>query len=299
MTNAKPYSNVHSQILGEVGQIPDTRKALFTTIEKALNRPLVTFFTSFGWPVSIDDDDADMLQSVLSGLDLSNGFALLINSPGGDGLAAERIINVCRSYSGTDEYWAIVVGKAKSAATIICLGASKIYMAPMSELGPVDPQIFRVEDGQRKIFSAHSLVASYNKLFNGATKSKGRLEPYLQQLAYFDAREIAKFNSLIELSGDISCKCLANGMLKGTSKTKIKEKIKLFLDPAAGTVAHGRPIYMDEAKHAGLTIVDLDVKGSLWRQLYELYVRTDKFVSREVACKAVESKKVAFHVPAQ
>lgn len=58
---------------------------------------------------------------------------------------------MCRSYSGTDEFVAIVAGKAKSAATMICMGSSKIMMAAPSELGPVDPQIIREEDGQRKI----------------------------------------------------------------------------------------------------------------------------------------------------
>ena len=60
----------------------------------------------------------------------------MINSPGGSGLAAERMINVLRSYSGIGEYWAIVPAKAKSAATMVCLGASKILMGPASELGP-------------------------------------------------------------------------------------------------------------------------------------------------------------------
>lgn len=79
-------------------------------------------------------------------MDLSKGLIIMINSPGGDGLAAERIINVCRSYSGTGEYQVIVPGKAKSAATMVCFGASAIYMSPTSELGPVDPQIVIVDN---------------------------------------------------------------------------------------------------------------------------------------------------------
>jgi len=52
---------------------------------------------------------------------------------GGDTLAGERVVNICRAYSGTGDYWALVPGRAKSAATIICMGASKIIMAaPLS-----------------------------------------------------------------------------------------------------------------------------------------------------------------------
>lgn len=296
---AKPTknTNVHTQSMQEEIQGPETRKHLFEEIEKIIDRPIVSFFTSFLYPESIDDEDADMLQSVLSQLDLSKGFALLINSPGGDGLAAERIINVCRSYSDTNEYWAVVVGKSKSAGTMVCMGASKIMMAPMSELGPVDPQIFKIEDDQRKIFSAHSLVSTYDKLFKGAARAKGNLQPYLQQLAHFDVRDIARYRSLIDLADDIAVKSLKNGMLSGTSENVIKNKIKVFLDPSAGTLSHGRPIYLDEAKSSGINIEELDVKSSLWGLLYELYVRTDRFVSRG-ASKAVESKQESFHTPA-
>ena len=57
--------------------------------------------------------DAEMLENVLRGEDLSNGIALLISSPGGFALAAERMIRILRSYSGTNEYWAIVPGKGE------------------------------------------------------------------------------------------------------------------------------------------------------------------------------------------
>ena len=296
MAKLNKSDNIHAQILEESGQSPATRAHLFLEIEKLIGRPLVSFFTSFHFPVSIDDGDADIIQSMLSQLDLTNGLALLINSPGGDGLAAERIINVCRSYSGTNEYWTIVMGKSKSAATMVCLGSSKIMMAPPSELGPVDPQIIRTEDGEKKHFSAYSLVSTYDKLFRGATQSKGNLEPYIQQLAHFDAREIATFRSMIDLSDDIALKTLGSGMMAGASKKDIKKKIKMFLDPAAGTMSHGRPIYEDEAKSAGLNIADIDVRSPLWKLLYELYVRTDRYVSADAA-KAVESKIEAFQVP--
>jgi ClpP class serine protease len=116
---------VLAQILTEQNQAAATRRPILAELEKELGRPVVSFFTSFFYPVGIEDEDADMLEGILQRLDLSEGLALIINSPGGSGLAAERIINVCRSYSDTDEYWAIVPNKAKSAATMVCFGASK------------------------------------------------------------------------------------------------------------------------------------------------------------------------------
>ncbi|CAI8014650.1 Uncharacterized protein mlr3804 [Geodia barretti] len=142
-------------------------------------------------PVALGDEDVEMVEGLLRTLNLSNGIAIVINSPGGSGLAAERMINLLRSYSGTGEYWAIVPGKAKSAATMVCLGASKILMGPASELGPVDPQ----QLVRGKFVSVHHIIDSYHKLFRGAVKAKGNLEPYLQQLSNYDAREIVSLET--------------------------------------------------------------------------------------------------------
>lgn len=230
-------------------------------------------------------------------MDLSNGLALMVSSPGGDGLAAERIVNTCRAYSGTGDYWVIVPGKAKSAATIICMGASKIMMSSSSELGPVDPQILRIEDGRRKVFSAHNIVSSYDKLFNEAVSGTGRLEPYLQQLEHFDDRDITTYRSLIKLSEDISIKILRSGMMKNLNEADVRDKIKVFLIPDAGTLIHGRPIYLEEVSSCGLKTETLDVKDSLWRSVYDLYTRTEWFVSLQVG-KAVESEKESFYAQA-
>ncbi len=288
--------NIHSQIQQETLQSGRTREHLFPKIEKYLEgRRLVTFFTSFSYPVQIDDDDVDMLQSVLQQLDLSKGLALMIGSPGGDGLAAERIVNACKAYSGTDDYWALVPGKAKSAATMICLGASKILMAPPSELGPVDPQVPVMVDGRWQYFSAHGLVNGYDDLFTKAVRTKGRLEPFIQQLDHYDARNINNYKSAISLSEDITLKLLKKGMMKRKSISTIKKDIKVFLDPAAGTLAHGRPIFVQEAKGCGIIIDELDVNSTLWKEMYQLYSRTDQYVSRQVA-KVVESRADSFFV---
>lgn len=292
--------HVYAEINAEMHQQPETRRKFFNKIEhfsELDGRTLVTFFTSFNHPVQMEDADCDALEAMLQKADLKKGLALMVSSPGGNGLAAERIVNVCRAYSGTKDYWAIVPGKAKSAGTIVCMGASKILMSCSSELGPVDPQIFTVEDGRGKAFSLHNLVQTYKKLFNGAAKTKGRLEPYLQQLSKYDSREIATYEALIQLANDIAQKVLSTGMMKGQTSAAIKRKIEIFLNPAAGTLAHGRPIFVAEAKRCGLNCDEIDVKSDLWQAIYELYVRTNAFVSNSF-CKTIESSQGAFHAPA-
>ena len=281
------------KIIIEEQQRHETRRALFSGLEKKIERPVISFFTSFTMPVMIDDSDADMLEGVLRKTDLSKGFALFISSPGGDGLASERIINLCRSYSGTGEYWAIVPGKAKSAATMICFGASKIIMGSSSELGPIDPQINISENGVWERFSVYNLIEGYNDLFNRAVKEKGNLHPYMQQLEKYDERKIKEWKAARDLSEDIAIRSLSTGMLKGKSEKDIKEKIEIFLTPKR-TKTHGRPIYRDEASSCcGLAIEAVDVKDKFWEVAYELYIRSNNYVSK-LASKCIESKSLSF-----
>ncbi|MGH2904156.1 MAG: SDH family Clp fold serine proteinase [Solirubrobacteraceae bacterium] len=285
---------VYDRVLEEVGQGHATRKELFKQLEVHLEPPVVSVFTSFRYPVMLQDDDADMLEGVLQSLDLSKGLALVISSPGGDGLAAERIVNMCRSYSGTGEFWAIVPGKAKSAATIVCFGASKITMGPTSELGPVDPQL---NEGQN-VFSVYNLVASYEDLFQRAVNdTSGNMHPYLQQLEHYDEREIAEMRAAIELSKDIAARLLGSGMMGSKSGKAITSKIKMFLTPEQ-TKAHGRPIYRDEAAKCGLNIERAEPDSDYWSAVYALYIRSNNLV-QTAASKCIESAEHSYTAGAQ
>lgn len=268
-----------------------TRKKLYSQIEKMLGIPIVSYFTSFHAPVVIDDSDVKMMEDVLQKTDVRGGFALMISSPGGSGLAAERLVNLCRAYSGNDGYWAIVPGKAKSAATMICLGAHKILMGPSSELGPVDPQVVETDDDgtSQKVYAAHNLVESYQSLFNRATRTKGNLQPYLQQLAHYDERDIQEYRTAIDLAEDIAVRSLRTGMMSDKTESAIRKKIELFLSPKK-TKAHGRPICRDEADRCGLTVEPMDAKSDLWSLIYELYFRLDSLVSSDYV-KMIETGK--------
>ncbi len=283
---------VYQQVLTEQNQGHETRKHLFVKLEEELQMPVVSFFTSFYYPVMIEDTDAAMLEGLLQKLDLSNGLALVINSPGGIGISAERIINICKSYSGKESFIAIVPGKAKSAATMVCLGAEAIYMSKTSELGPIDPQILIQKEKKKFNVALCNLVSSYKELFAKATSTKGNLQPYLQQLANYDSREIKEYETAIELAEDVAIRALEHGMMKGLTKKEIKDKIKVFLTPEK-TKSHGKSIFHNEAKACGLKIKLMENNSDLWKLSYELYVRTDNFTKAN-SVKCLECKDHSF-----
>jgi hypothetical protein len=65
---------------------------------------------------------------------------LLISSPGGRIEPAFQISKICKAFAHQN-FIAAVPRAAKSAATLIALGADKIHMGIMGELGPIDPQL--------------------------------------------------------------------------------------------------------------------------------------------------------------
>ncbi len=290
--NRKP---IFSRIQDEQGQTHGTRVAIFERLEQLLQRKVMTCFTSFRHPVELDDGDADMIEEVLRHTDLSQGLALIISSPGGDGLAAERIINLCRSLSGTGEFVAIVPARAMSAATLVCFGASEIMMSPSSQLGPVDPQIAVEIDGQQRLMSAHTLVDSYTELFHGAVNTNGHMDPYVQQLNKYDYRSVQVYKQLINLSKKMAVKSLKSGMMRRIREQDIPKKIQRFLDPKH-TLSHGRPIFRDDARQCGLRITDADARGEMWNSVYELYMRTNLFVSGRVG-KCIETASTSMFAP--
>jgi ATP-dependent protease ClpP protease subunit len=280
-----------ARVGGEVSQRWELRKELIRKIGQRLKGKVVVYLTSFySEDVMIHDKDAEMLENILSVEHDGGRILLIVNSPGGSGLAAERIVNVCRAYSGGD-FEVIVPHMAKSAASVICFGASRIHMSRTAELGPVDPQLKYTDDaGQEQWISAAEYVRSYDELMEKAVSGQAkRLETVIQQLARYDARQIEKLRSAQALSENISIKLLKSGMMFRHSEAMIKARISPFLIQQH-TAAHGRMISMDEAKSCGLRVKEIPLRSDLWGWIWELYIRADWALSTR-CIKILESDR--------
>lgn len=69
---------------------------------------------------------------------------LVIDSPGGDIDAAYSLIEIIRSHCKSLEV--VVPLWAKSAATLVCLAANKIFLTTIAELGPLDTQVWEPKE---------------------------------------------------------------------------------------------------------------------------------------------------------
>jgi len=164
MASKKFYENTFKNVRSEINQAPELRQPFIKEIEKHRGgRTVVSFFMSFHGQYVLSQADADQFEEILCNSKIDKGITLILDAPGGDGLAAERIIQICRSYSKGD-FETVVPSRAKSAATMICLGSDRILMSPTSELGPIDPQIYYDLTGKgedEQLIAAHSVTTTY------------------------------------------------------------------------------------------------------------------------------------------
>ena len=89
---------------------------------------------------TLSSSEADRIYEALAGSKGDRDILLILNNLGGHIESAYLISQTCKK-STAQRFMVAVPRKAKSAATLLALGADEIHMGIMSELGPIDPQI--------------------------------------------------------------------------------------------------------------------------------------------------------------
>lgn len=219
-------------------------------IEAITKRRTIAYFAAqVDSPLAyINDNDPFQIENILRLPDDYDGLDLILNSGGGYALSAERIINVCKTYvvkNNLKEFRVIVPRAAKSAATIVALGADKTLLCDNAELGPVDPQLVLVGDNGRPFTKpAYLLQQAVDQLLKDSESADpSQVQKYtifLQQYNY-DIYTTAK--NELGLSQNIVEKIFNSK--KDKFPTLTKEAFEIFEDPKK-TFAHGRLIGIDD-----------------------------------------------------
>lgn len=91
---------------------------------------------------SIHTSDLDAVYSALASENASHNkdVFLLLLCRGGSIEPAYQISKICKAFA-KERFVVVVPRQAKSAATLIALGADEIHMGPLGQLGPIDPQL--------------------------------------------------------------------------------------------------------------------------------------------------------------
>lgn len=201
---------------------------------------------------------------------------VILQTPGGDIDAAYLIIKLLKQKAKTLNIFVPLF--AKSAGTLICLAADKLYLADLSELGPLDTQIPEARDGspveyisalngfkaleQVQVHSLETLDVTTKLLL---TRSGLRMAEAIRLAAEFtgqtsgslyaklDPMRIGEYARALEVGEQYGIKVLM--VYKGWPKDKAKQAINSLVK---GYPHHGYVIDSDELAKLGLASESID-----------------------------------------
>jgi ClpP class serine protease len=247
------------------------RQNLIRTIEEEIDSALVTYTANLGSPGSgIMVQDAALFEDVLRSVSTKKKGVLMLTSAGGDSNAAEKLMQMCRKRF--DEGFQIIVPfYAKSAATLMCLGADKIMMGYGAELGPVDPQVQMIGSATMMI-PARAYIDGLEDI-RQKVLAGDPVSLYYGMLQQVRPEYLVICQNAIDDSRATAERWLTSYMLKH-DPTQAKQ-VASWLCDGKKYKSHGKPIEFVEVRdELKLNVEELNNMTPLWQKIWELYIRS-------------------------
>ena len=231
--------------------------------------------------VEIDVDDVLSFHEILDGVPAGASIGLLLNSIGGSIDVAEKLVQMLRQRTSPigvavrGNLQVIVPDHAKSAATLVAIGADEILMSSSSELGPTDPYIRVKENGQEILYSAFDYVDAYEKAHKDC-RDNPNSDAFGDILREFDVVLVEVMRKTIARARQVTEQILlARGGLNATmAATKLTDR-DLF-------PSHAQMIGFRKAREIGLDFVKyIDSTEPLWRMYWQLYLDLRKMAAND------------------
>lgn len=238
------------------------RQALIKSIESQLNRRLICYVS--GRSATIDRDDVAGFMEVLHNIPPNTNIDLLLHSGGGDVDAAEKLMALVQGAIGTGELRVIVPDFAKSAGTLMILGADAFIMSDSSELGTIDPQIW-TDDGRGNII-CHS-VLSYLDAFKAHSEAlrENPDDPVARlMLSKLDPTTLRHYEAIRDRA-------------RTYAESQLRRKGRNFSQIASALLditrwpSHGQMIKWQDVRDLGLPVEYLPPRSERWQSYWRLY----------------------------
>jgi hypothetical protein len=191
---------------------------------------------------------------------------LLLWSPGGDGEVAVRLVRSAQARCS--ELTVIVPDIAKSAATLLALGADGILMGPASDLGPVDPQ-FPV--GEYDLVSAKDMIEAVDRALADVAERPDTFPLHSSLLAEVNALRVQQARSALERTDDLVREALRSNPRRG--EQEVEELAKRLHEPLIEAPKDHAAIFSaEDARKHGLPVISCDPSSDQWRRIWQLWM---------------------------
>jgi len=238
------------------------RQARMKAIEDESNCTLICYVS--GKAATIDRDDVVGFVEMLHNIEPEKNIDLLLHTRGGDVDAAEKMMTLVQATVGAGRLRIIVPDFAKSAGTLMVLGADSLIMSDSSELGTIDPQIWSHDENGKEI--CHS-VLSYLDAFNTYSEAlkKNPDDPVARvMLNKLDPTTLRNFESIRDRA-------------RNFAEDQLKRKGHNFSQIAGALLdttrwpSHGQMIKWQDVKDLGLPVEYLSPRSKRWQAYWQLY----------------------------
>ncbi|MGB7684245.1 MAG: hypothetical protein WBL45_00510 [Solirubrobacterales bacterium] len=215
-------------------------------------------------------DSITLLEELIADADPSEDLHLLLDTPGGDGETAVRLARSAQARCA--ELTVIVPNQAKSAGTLLAMGAHHILMGPTSDLGPVDPQFPSPEGGPEDLYSAKDLIAAVDHAEASIAAQPDTFPLHVSLLAKVNAVMVQQARSALERSGDLVREALrsqpdrSEDDVEGVACAVQEKLIDLPKE-------HGAVFDAGDAEKAGLPVIHADPRSDQWRLIWLLWAK--------------------------
>jgi hypothetical protein len=280
---------VQSPLFHALEQQRYTRQGLIRDIEARSGCRLICYIGGPG--SSLTNYDIPPFVDLLSDVSHGEKLDLMLQTPGGDVDQAERVVMMCRKRIGLETPFRVVVpDSAKSAGTLIALGADEIVMGYPSELGPIDPQIdITTTGGEHMIRPAQSFLDGLTEIVDRT--GTGALSPaYFPLLDKLDPALIDFCRKALQRSKD-----LAEDFLKRFSMRDDPDKaheVALELNNVKKFLSHGAVIDAERAREMGLSVTILDPDDDVWQAYWRLYCQ-GRLALERVTHRLYEGRRIS------
>lgn len=246
------------------------RQNLIRRIQERSGCKLICYVS--GPAASIDRDDTVAIVDLLHNIPQGSSVDLLLNTPGGDVDAAEKLMSVLRGTVGGARLRVIVPDFAKSAGTLIALGADAILMSDTSELGPIDPQI-TLNDGKGNLIR-HSVLAYLDAFeFHSAALRANPADPVSRlMLEKMEPATLKVFEAARDRARKFAEDQLRQGMLAAAGGGHTNTEVAGALMDARQWPSHGQVINWQSAQVIGLAVEYVEPRTDLWQEYWQLYL---------------------------
>jgi len=222
----------------------------------------------------LDFGDAKILAELLQSIGKQKNLDLFLLSPGGYVDPAFKMAKLCRDFS-EEKFSVIIPYYAKSAATLLSLGADELVMGHPSEIGPIDPRI-RVKDnyGREVDVSATAIKDALKVIEELSGESPGKSLKYMPLIEKINLDTLGEYERALKAS-----KQYAKTLLETSNLLKDKSKAEEVTNSlATGYYSHGYAIYADEARDKlGFNIVFIENEDE-WKPIWQLYNLYEAFI---------------------